>query len=67
MISAGTKPMRWIALGSLAMMMLHSTYAEECPPPVTVTETTTIWAGTYPSRIEKVIKLSNVPFIYIFY
>lgn len=46
--------MRWIALGSLAIMMLHGTYARECPPPVTVTktETTTVFAGTYLSAIE---------------
>lgn len=46
--------MRWIALGSLAIMILHGTFAEECPLPVTVTktETTTVWAGTYSSAIE---------------
>lgn len=47
--------MRWIALGSLAMIMLHGTYAEECPSPVTVTkiETTTVWAGTAPKHSGK--------------
>ncbi|KAF9306957.1 hypothetical protein BGZ74_001581 [Mortierella antarctica] len=63
MISAGTKPMRWIALGSLAMMMLHSTYAEDCPPPVTVIETTTIWADdSWPtSTVTQFVHPDNCP------
>ncbi|KAG0033166.1 hypothetical protein BGZ81_009253 [Podila clonocystis] len=65
MIPAGTNPMRWIALGSLAMMMLHSTFAEECSPPVTVTktETTTIWAdGSWPtSTVTQLVHPDNCP------
>ncbi|KAG0010891.1 hypothetical protein BGZ82_003222, partial [Podila clonocystis] len=62
---AGTNSMRWIALGSLAMMMLHGTFAEECPPPVTVTktETTTVWAdGTRPtSTVTRFVHPDNCP------
>ncbi|KAF9550788.1 hypothetical protein EC957_011335 [Mortierella hygrophila] len=49
-----SRPLRWLALGSLALVALSGgTWADECPAPVTVTktETTTIWAdGSWPSK-----------------
>ncbi|KAG9068040.1 hypothetical protein KI688_011631 [Linnemannia hyalina] len=51
---ATSRPLRWLALGSLALMALSGgAWADECPAPVTVTttETTTVWAdGSWPSK-----------------
>ncbi|KAF9381810.1 hypothetical protein CPC16_009669 [Podila verticillata] len=62
---AGTKPMRWIALGSLAIMMLHGTFADKCPSPTTVTktETTTIFAdGSWPTAtVTQFVQPDNCP------
>ncbi|KAF9124720.1 hypothetical protein BGW39_007951 [Mortierella sp. 14UC] len=48
-----SRPLRWIALGSLALMALSGAWADECPALVTVTktETTTVWAdGSWPTK-----------------
>ncbi|KAG0062927.1 hypothetical protein BGZ89_010291 [Linnemannia elongata] len=53
-MTANSRPLRWLALGSLALTVLSGrAWADECPAPVTVTktETTTVWAdGSWPTK-----------------
>ncbi|KAF8935436.1 hypothetical protein BGZ47_009957 [Haplosporangium gracile] len=60
------RPLRWLALGSLALMTLSGgAWADEYPAPVTVTktETVTVWAdGSWPTKtVTQLVVPDNCP------
>ncbi|KAG0279496.1 hypothetical protein BGZ95_001079 [Linnemannia exigua] len=53
MTTSTSWPLRWLTLGYMAMMVLNTAWADDCPAPFTFTktETTTVWAdGSWPTK-----------------